>query len=98
MDQGRELAMYVHEQFVKARHEDMLRAAAKDRFAAQARQEPAAVTAIPHPVMAGADAAAIVVTPRGQRTAHGSNRLAHLALPPRRLLAMVRTRGLRTAR
>jgi hypothetical protein len=60
--------MYVHEHFLKARHEDMLRAAAKDRLAAQVLLEPAA------------------------------HRLAHLPLPPRRLLAMVRTRRLRTAR
>jgi hypothetical protein len=37
--------MYVHDQLMKARHEDLLRAAARDRLATQARR---AQTSRPH--------------------------------------------------
>jgi hypothetical protein len=36
--QPKELAMYLHEQLMKARHDDLLRDAAQHRLAAQARQ------------------------------------------------------------
>jgi hypothetical protein len=32
--------MYIHDQLMKARHQDLLRAVARDRLAAQARRAP----------------------------------------------------------
>jgi hypothetical protein len=72
--------MHGYEPFTKARHEDMLRAAANRHLAARARQARATVTAIPHPAVALAIAAETVWTPCGPRTQHRSCRLPVLAV------------------
>jgi hypothetical protein len=86
--------MYIREHLIKARHQDMLRAAGQDRLATQARQARDAETTIPHP------AAAVVaaLTSRGPRTGHGSRWIPRLGVLARRVLALVSMRGLRAAR
>ena len=63
--------MHLYEQFMKARHEEMLPVAAKDRLAAQARQARATLPAISHPAKAWAITAETDPTPRRPRTGHG---------------------------
>jgi hypothetical protein len=55
------------ESLLKARHEDMLRAAASHPFAAGVRRARATVTAIPHPAIIWAVAAETVLTPCSRR-------------------------------
>jgi hypothetical protein len=89
--------MYLNAQFGKARHDDMLRVAAKDRLAAQARQARATITAIPHPAIARAVAAEMLLAPR-PRTECRRHLLPQFAFLAHRLLALVSRRSLRPAR
>jgi hypothetical protein len=84
--------MHLHEQFMTARHEEML------RVAAQARQARATPPAIPHPAIARAITAELVPTPRRPRTGYDRHRLAALASLARRVLAPASARSLRPAR
>jgi hypothetical protein len=85
--------MHVYELFAKARHEEFLRAAARDRLAARTRRARATLTAIPDPATARAAAASLAGTPRGPRPGPCGRRLPDLAVLARWVLAMVSTRG-----
>src|SRR5262249_45508104 len=69
--------MHGCEPLMKARHEDVLRAAAGHRLAARAGRARAGVTAIPPPAWAAA--AGTAVAPRDPRPLHRSRRLPVLA-------------------
>lgn len=89
--------MYIHEQLMKARHDDMLRAAARARLAAQARQARATITPIPHPAIARAASAEMLPAPR-PRTGYRRHLLPEIAVRAHRLLTLASRRSLRPVR